>query len=139
MDKKSFKRYAEIKEEILEISRVINGLIDFEKENVVVDKVKGSDNEFPYIERSFTVIGTEKSVKTKIDKQLAVLNEELKKKKEELSLLEMELKVFIITIPDRTVRMALTEMMNGKSQAQVARDMYMTASALSKRISKFLK
>lgn len=109
------KQYNSLIEEIKDLEKRIDKLSDFKVEH---DKVTGSDSEFPYIKRSFTIEGYNIQ---DIDR-LNELKELLIKRKSKCEDMKLQIEKFISNIPDsRTRRVFQYRYIDGLSWLQIAR------------------
>jgi hypothetical protein len=102
-------------------------------------KVYGSDSNFPYTKRSFTISGyngpTDDGRYEKIRKLQIKLSGDLKKYEDQ----KLEIELFISEIPDLTTKLIFSyTYIDGMRQEDVARKLYMEQSSISKRISRYL-
>lgn len=113
--KELLKQYNDLQEEIKDLKKRIDKLSDFKIER---DKVTGSDSEFPYIKRSFTIEGYNIQ---DIDR-LNELKEVLIERKIKCEELKLQIEKFISNIPDsRTRRVFQYRYIDGLSWLQIAR------------------
>lgn len=94
--KQTLKQYNSIREEIKELGREIAKLERQEK--YATDKVTGSDNQFPYAEKHFTISGIVD------DKNLIRKKEILIDRLEKCEKIKIEIDRFITKIPDSLTR-----------------------------------
>jgi len=98
MDQKNLLRqYTDLQAEIKDLEKRIDKLSDFKIEH---DKVTGSDSEFPYIKRSFTIEGYNIQ---NIDR-LNELKKLLIDRKSKCEDMKLEIEKFISSIPDSKTR-----------------------------------
>lgn len=95
--KELLKQYNDLQEEIKDLKKGIDKLSDFKIER---DKVTGSDSEFPYIKRSFTIEGYNIQ---DIDR-LNELKDLLVDRKNKCEEMKLEIEKFISSIPDSKTR-----------------------------------
>lgn len=95
--KELLKQYNDLQEEIKDLKKRIDKLSDFKIER---DKVTGSDSEFPYIKRSFTIEGYNIQ---NIDR-LNELKKLLIDRKSKCEDMKLEIEKFISSIPDSKTR-----------------------------------
>lgn len=113
--KELLKQYNDLQEEIKDLKKRIDKLSDFKIER---DKVTGSDSEFPYIKRSFTIEGYNIQ---DIDR-LNELKDLLVDRKNKCEEMKLEIEKFISSIPDsKTRRVFQYRYINGLSWLQIAR------------------
>lgn len=91
------KQYNSIREEIKELRREI-ARIEKQKPKYETDKVVGSDNRFPYAEKSFTITGIVE------DKNLIRKKEILIDRFRKCEKIKIEIDKFITEIPDSLTR-----------------------------------
>lgn len=91
------KQYNSLTEEIKELEREISKLKNFKVEH---DKVTGSSNVYPYIQRSFTIEGYNIQDVDRLRKRKEILKE----RKSKCEDIKLEIEKFISTIPDSRTR-----------------------------------
>ena len=112
--KKLLTQYTDLKAEIKDLEKSIDKLSDFKVEH---DKVTGSDSEFPYIKRSFTIEGYNIQ---NIDR-LNELKKLLIDRKSKCEDMKLEIEKFISNIPDsRTRRVFQYRYIDGLTWLQIA-------------------
>ena len=94
--KETLKQYNSIREEIKELRREIAKLERQEK--YATDKVTGSDNQFPYAEKHFTISGIVE------DKNLTRKKKNLIGRLKKCEELKLQIEEFISIIPDSRTR-----------------------------------
>ncbi len=101
--KELLKQYNSILEEIKELNREIERL---EKKEIKheIDKVKGSNAEFPYQPRSFTIEGYNIIEEEQNLKRILTKKNILYKRKNKCEDLKLQIEEFINTIPDSLTR-----------------------------------
>lgn len=137
MDKKTLKQYRPLKREQEMIEKKLDKLEE-RKESVpaVYGKVKGSATEFPYIETHMTVAMWEPKRMDSIDRQ-RIINE---KRKDQVDALLIEIEEFIAGIPDSIDRQIFELIfLKGKRQKDVADQVGLERSSISKRIDRYLQ
>lgn len=113
--KELLKQYNDLQEEIKDLKKKIDKLSDFKIER---DKVTGSDSEFPYIKRSFTIEGYNIQDIDRLNK----LKELLVMRKLKCEEMKLEIEKFISNIPDsRTRRVFQYRYIDGLTWLQIAR------------------
>lgn len=95
--KQLLRQYNSLIAEIGELEKEIRYLENL-KPKFVKDKVTGSDNEFPFVERDFTISGVVED--DKLIKKRIILTE----RKEKCIILKIKIEEFISTIPDSLTR-----------------------------------
>ena len=95
--KETLKQYNSIREEIKELRREIARL-EKQETRYATDKVVGSDNRFPYAEKSFTITGIVE------DKNLIRKKEILIDRFRKCEKIKIEIDKFITEIPDSLTR-----------------------------------
>ena len=95
--KKLLKQYTDLQEEIKDLEKRIKKLENFKVEH---DKVTGSNNEFPYQPRSFTIEGYNINDVDRLNETKALLI----MRKCQCEDLKLEIEKFISTIPDSRTR-----------------------------------
>lgn len=112
--KKLLAQYTDLNAEIKDLEKRIDKLSNFKVEH---DKVVGSDSEFPYIKRSFTIEGYNIQDLDRLN-ELKDLLVDRKNKCEEMKL---EIEKFISSIPDsRTRRIFQYRYIDGLTWLQIA-------------------
>jgi len=112
--KELLKQYNDLQEEIKDLKKKIDKLSDFKIER---DKVTGSDSEFPYIKRSFTIEGYNIQNLDRLNE----LKELLIDRKIKCEELKLQIEKFISNIPDsRTRRIFQYRYIDGLTWLQIA-------------------
>ena len=112
--KKLLTQYTDLQAEIKDLEKRIDKLSNFKVEH---DKVTGSDSEFPYIKRSFTIEGYNIQ---NIDR-LNELKKLLIDRKSKCEDMKLEIEKFISNIPDsRTRRVFQYRYIDGLTWLQIA-------------------
>lgn len=116
--KELLKQYCDLQKEIKELEQRIERLRS-KSVQVVTDSVKGSSNDFPYVEKTFIITGLEEDRR---EQQLEKLSNILYKRKAKCKEIAIEIEEFINTIPDsRTRRVFTLRYIDGLSWLQIAR------------------
>ena len=114
MDKNQLSQLRHLKSEIKILQNQIADL-DY---TITTDSVKGSDSEFPYTERTFTITGIDYE---EYNHRVRRLQRKLNKRVEELLDLVEEMNEYIENIDDSLVRQIITlRYINGLTWNQVA-------------------
>lgn len=135
MDKDQLKQIRFIKSEIDVIESQIAGI----EPVLVKDKVSGSSAYFPYIERGFTLEGTDVEDYCRRTRRL---QNKLTRRKKELLELQEEANSFIENIDDSLIRQAITlRYLQGLSWADVAMKIGndTTADSLRMAVKRFME
>lgn len=137
MDRKTLKQYLQLKREQQRLEKKIGKLYDRTDDvPVVLGKVKSSMREHPYIETHVTVQMEEPREADTINR-LIKINEARKNKVDELLL---EIEEYIADIPDSETRQIFEMVfLEGKKQQEVAEEIKMERSTVSKRITSYLE
>jgi DNA-directed RNA polymerase specialized sigma24 family protein len=116
--RKQLKQYVDLKEEIKDLELRIKKL-NAKKREAQSDTVVGSNIEFPYNPRVYSITGVnEEAHKEKLDR----LNYILIKRKQRCEDLKLEIEEFISTIPDSKTRRVFTlRYIDGLTWLQIAR------------------
>ncbi len=136
MDKKKLSQLRPLKKEIELIDRKLDRLYE-RQENVpvVMGKVTGSSKDFPYTEVRTSVLMDEPKEMDEIDKQIRIRE----KRKEQVESLITEIEQFIAEIPDSRDRQIFELIyIDGKKQREVANEIGLERSVVSKRITNYL-
>ncbi len=113
--KETLKQYNSIREEIKELRREIARL-EKQETRYATDKVTGSDNQFPYAKKHFTISGIVE------DRNLIRKKEILINRLEKCEELKMQIEEFISTIPDSLTRRVFRyRYIEGLTWLQIAR------------------
>lgn len=113
--KKLLTQYTDLQQEIKDLEKRIKKLENFKVEH---DKVTGSNSEFPYQPRSFTIEGYNIQDIDRLNKVKSLLVE----RKEKCEDMKIEIEKFISTIPDsRTRRVFQYRYVDGLSWQAIAR------------------
>lgn len=109
------KQYTDLKQEIKDLERRIKNLESFKVEH---DKVRGSSDVFPYIERSFTIEGYNIQDIDRLNKVKSLLVD----RKDKCEDMKLEIEKFISNIPDsKTRRVFQYRYVDGLSWQAIAR------------------
>lgn len=95
--KKLLTQYTDLQQEIKDLEKRIDKLSNFKVEH---DKVTGSNSEFPYQPRSFTIEGYNIQDVDRLNKVKSLLVE----RKDKCEDMKIEIEKFISTIPDSRTR-----------------------------------
>lgn len=116
--RKQLKQYVDLQDEIKDLELRIKKL-NAKKREAQSDTVVGSNAEFPYNSRVYTITGlNEETYKEKLEK----LNCILIKRKQKCEDLKLEIEEFISTIPDSKTRRVFTlRYIDGLTWLQIAR------------------
>jgi DNA-directed RNA polymerase specialized sigma subunit len=102
-------------------------------------KVYGSDSNFPYTVRSYTVEGYNGINEDKWLKRRRDLEAKLQNKLIEYEKMRIEIEEFIQNVPDITTRLMFSYLyIDGMKQEEVAQKLHFDRSTVSKRISSYL-
>ena len=116
MNKQILEDYIDVCEFIRESEARIRRLES--KKRVVMDKVHGSNPDFPYEERSFSLVGTEETPRDAYE--LSVEKKLLEEQKAEAGRLKAEVDAWMKTIPYRMQRIIRYRCFDGLSWDEVA-------------------
>lgn len=136
MDKKKLSQLRSLKKELELIDRKLDRLYE-RQENVpvVMGKVTGSSKDFPYTEVRTSVLMDEPKEADEIEKQIRIRE----KRKEQVESLITEIEQFIAEIPDSRDRQIFELIyIDGKKQREVANEIGLERSVVSKRITNYL-
>lgn len=136
MDKKKLSQLRPLKKELALIDRKLDRLYE-RQENVpvVMGKVTGSSKDFPYTEVRTSVLMDEPKEADEIEKQIRIRE----KRKEQAESLITEIEQFIAEIPDSRDRQIFELIyIDGKKQREVANEIGLERSVVSKRITNYL-
>ena len=136
MDKKKLSQLRPLKKEIELIDRKLDRLYE-RQENVpvVMGKVTGSSKDFPYVEVRTSVLMDEPKEADEIEKQIRIRE----KRREQVESLIAEIEQFIAEIPDSRDRQIFELIyIDGKKQREVADEIGLERSVVSKRITNYL-
>ncbi|WP_312667440.1 hypothetical protein [Tissierella praeacuta] len=97
------KQYNDLQIEIKELEQRITKLRN-KKIKIEHDRVKGSSDAFPYIERSFTIEGYNYPEADRKEERLIKLNDLLCRRKSKCEDLKLQIEEFIFNIPDSRTR-----------------------------------
>lgn len=136
MTREKLNQYRALKKEI----KILDDSIDKLRERAldiptVIGKVQSSQSDFPYIEQRISVQMDEPKESDMITRRILIKE----KRKEEVNNLILEIEQFIAGIPDSTDRMIFEMLyLQGKKQREVAEEIGMERSGISKKVSKYL-
>ena len=137
MTKERLKRYQFLKRELIRIDKKLDNLDQRRTEiPVVIGKVTGSMQEFPYTAQRFSVPMDEPVASDELARRM----KELRNRRETVQRQIEEIEAFVAGIPDDTDR-EIFEMLflEGKSQRMVADMIGYNQSSVSRRTQKYLK
>lgn len=136
MDKKKLSQLRPLKKELELIDRKLDRLYE-RQENVpvVMGKVTGSSKDFPYVEIRTSVLMDEPKESDAINEQIRIRE----KRREQVESLITEIEQFIAEIPDSKDRQIFELIyIDGKKQREVANEIGLERSVVSKRITNYL-
>lgn len=136
MDKKKLSQLRPLKKELELIDRKLDRLYE-RQENVpvVMGKVTGSSKDFPYVEVRTSVLMDDPKEADEIKKQIRIRE----KRREQVESLITEIEQFIAEIPDSRDRQIFELIyIDGKKQREVANEIGLERSVVSKRITNYL-
>lgn len=137
MDKGRLKQYRALKKELQMLDDKLDKLYE-RQENVpeVMGKVTGSSNDFPYTQVRTTVRMAEPKENDAIKKLIRIKEQ----RREQVNDLIVEIEEFIAGIPDSETRQIFElTYLEGKKQREVAEEVGLEQSSISKRITAFLQ
>lgn len=137
MDKGKLKQYGALKKELQMLDDKLDKLYE-RQENVpeVMGKVTGSSQDFPYTQVRTTVRMAEPKENDAIKKLIRIKEQ----RREQVNDLIVEIEEFIAGIPDSETRQIFElTYLEGKKQREVAEDVGLEQSSISKRITAFLQ
>lgn len=137
MDKGRLKQYGALKKELQMLDDKLDKLYE-RQENVpeVMGKVTGSSNDFPYTQVRTTVRMAEPKENDAIKKLIRIKEQ----RRERVNDLIVEIEEFIAGIPDSETRQIFElTYLEGKKQREVAEEVDLEQSSISKRITVFLQ
>lgn len=135
MDKKQLKQLRYLKSEIKMLQRQIDDM-DY---TIATDSVRGSDREYPYTQRSFTISGIDYA---DYNRRIRRLQRQLQRRLDELIDLVEETNSYIENIDDSLIRQIISlRYINGLTWDQVAATIGggNTADSVRKVAERFLK
>lgn len=103
MTKRELNQLNDIRAEIIELEKNITTLRQMQI-NTVQDKVKASQQNYPYIQGSATVTGYDTVTALRKDKMIREKQKLLTTRKEKAELLELEITAYINSIDDSKIR-----------------------------------
>lgn len=137
MDKGRLKQYGALKKQLQMLDDKLDKLYE-RQENVpeVMGKVTGSSNDFPYTQVRTTVRMAEPKENDAIKKLIRIKEQ----RREQVNDLIVEIEEFIAGIPDSETRQIFElTYLEGKKQREVAEEVGLEQSSISKRITAFLQ
>ena len=136
VEKKRLKQHKALAKEVPKLQKEIERLqkrLDNLPE--VIGKVTKSSDDFPYIEQHVTVRMAEPKAATEIKKQIWIKERRLEQVESERT----EIEKFIAGIPNSTDRQIFEGIyLEGKKQREVADEVGLERSSISKRLSAYL-
>lgn len=138
MDKKFLEEYIDACMLLKETEKEIQKL-EQKKMPAILGKVKGSNQDFPYQECSFTISGTEFDYED--DKQLRVKKEILEERKKKAEEVKLKVEKWMNTIPMRMQRIVKYKFFEGLSWEETAAKINRktTGDSVRKEFEKFMK
>lgn len=138
MDKKILQDYIDACELIKETEKDIHRL-DQKKKTVIQTNVKGSMNEFPYVEQHFKIQGT--TFTAKEDRVLRYEEKLLEQRKDNAEQIKIQVEEWMLTLPSRMQRIVNYRYLEGLPWEKVAVKLGRKATADSVRmeLERFLK
>lgn len=136
MDKGRLKQYRALKKELQMLDDKLDKLYE-RQENVpeVMGKVTGSSNDFPYTQVRKTVRMAEPKENDAIKKLIRIKEQ----RREQVNDLIVEIEEFIAGIPDSETRQIFElTYLEGKKQREVAEEVGLERSVVSKRITNYI-
>lgn len=136
MDKGRLKQYGALKKELQMLDDKLDKLYE-RQENVpeVMGKVTGSSNDFPYTQVRTTVRMAEPKENDAIKKLIRIKEQ----RREQVNDLIVEIEEFIAGIPDSETRQIFElTYLEGKKQREVAEEVGLERSVVSKRITNYI-
>lgn len=137
VDKGRLKQYGALKKELQMLDDKLDKLYE-RQENVpeVMGKVTGSSNDFPYTQVRTTVRMAEPKENDAIKKLIRIKEQ----RREQVNDLIVEIEEFIAGIPDSETRQIFElTYLEGKKQREVAEELSIDRSYVSKKINNYLK
>ena len=137
VDKGRLKQYGALKKELQMLDDKLDKLYE-RQENIpeVMGKVTGSSNDFPYTQVRTTVRMAEPKENDAIKKLIRIKEQ----RREQVNDLIVEIEEFIAGIPDSETRQIFElTYLEGKKQREVAEEIGLEQSSVSKRITSFLQ
>ena len=103
-------------------------------------KVKGSDKNFPYCERNFTIDGVDERAVSRYEKELEQSKKVMIDKRNTYNDMKMDIELFIIKIPDENHRDIFRMIyIENKKGAEVARIKGYTPPRISQIIKEYIE
>lgn len=100
MTKEMLEEFLKIKSDYLIAKETYNYLLASMPSTINLGKVKGSDTNFPYCERSFTIDGIDEEEIAKHQKKIDNAKIDMNNKKRKYEELKVDVEVFIIQVPN---------------------------------------
>ncbi len=137
MEKSILQEYVDACELIRETEQDIRRLNQKRKE-ITHDKVRGSMNDFPYIEQNFNIHGS--SFSPRDENRLRCEEELLERTRQRAEAVKVQVEEWMLTIPARMQRIVRYRYLEGLSWQQVAARMgyRTTADSVRMEIERFL-
>ena len=136
MEKKRLKQHKALAKEVPKLRKEIECLQErLDNLPEVIGKVTKSSDDFPYVEQHVTVRMAEPKAATEIKKQIWIKERRLEQVESERT----EIEKFIASIPNSTDRQIFEGIyLEGKKQREVADEVGLERSSISKRLSAYL-
>lgn len=137
MDKKKLRQYRALQREQKLNDKAIDKLHERAADvPTVLGKVVGSSHDFPYTEVRTSVLMDEPKESDEIGRRLRIREA----RQEQIKAAVLEIEEFIAAIPDSVDRQIFELIyLEGKKQREVADDIGLEQSSISKRIDRYLK
>lgn len=139
MTENELSQYLSIKHEIKDL----NNRIKIQKSNdnkILAVKVTGSSTVYPYIKRTFTIIGEDLDYQRERRKKHSALMMQRRHQLNKLLEIEENIERFVADIPDSTTRQIIRYCyIDGLTQAQAAQKVHLDQSNVSRKITDLFK
>lgn len=140
MTKEKLEEFVKIKSEYLIAKNIYDYLLTSKPTVINLGKVKGSDSEFPYCEKNFTISGADEKELNRYQEKLDNARMDMENKKYKYEELKIEVDIFIMQIPNERhreiVKMIYTE---DVKKVDVAKRCHYSQPRISQIINEYTK
>lgn len=136
--KEKLEQFVKIKSEYLIAKNVYDYLLTSKPTVINLGKVKGSDNEFPYCEKNFTISGADDKELARYQHKLDDARTDMENKKYEYEELKMDVDIFIMQIPNERHREILHKVyIEDMKKVDVARKCHYSQPRITQIINEY--
>ena len=138
MTKEYLENFLKVKKEYIKANNVYEYLKNSKPTVMSLGKVKGSDKNFPYCERSFTIDGADEREISKYEENINKASIRVKKATKEYNEMKMEIDIFIMQIDNETHREVFKHLyIDNMKKVEVAKIMNYTQPRITQIINEY--